>query len=243
MRSFRFEVVAFVVVVSAGFVYGSAFAQTQQARAQAQTQQPQAQAHTQPQAKEPAKPQAKPQAPSITGVGTTPTQEDMGNLAWASGAHGKDLPPGSGTAKQGAEIFAAKCAMCHGEEGQGVRQQPGAFSSIGGRPLVGPKKEGPNNPWMTPITNGAPFPEVIFNTIAVEMPMFRPGTLKVDEVYSLAAFIFWKNGYIKEDDVLNRETLVQIQLPNRVAFPASDDIFLDLKKRGCYETHGVCLGD
>ena len=241
MRSFRFEVLASVVVVSAGFVCGSALAQTQQARAQ--TQPPQTQPQTQPEAKAPTKPQAKPPAPSITGVGATPTQEDMGNLAWTSGAHGKDLPPGSGTAKQGAEIFAAKCSMCHGEEGQGVRQEPGAFSSIGGRPLVGPKKEGPNNPWGTPITNGAPFSEVIFNTIAVEMPMFRPGTLKADEVYSLAAFIFWKNGYIKEDDALNRETLPQIQMPNRRFFPASDDIFMDLKKRGCYETHGVCLGD
>ena len=192
--------------------------------------------------------QSKAQTPAITGVGTTPTAEDMGNLAWASGPSGKSLPEGSGTAKQGAAIFAAKCSMCHGADAQGVHWQPGALSPIGGLPLAFPggkpdaNKE-PHNPWGPPITKGAPFPEVIFNTIAVEMPMLRPGTLKAAEVYSLAAFIFFKNGLIKEDDVMNRNTLPKIQMPNRAFFPASDDIYMDMKKRGCYRTAGVCLGD
>src|SRR5437879_4398932 len=110
MRSFRFEVFASVVALLVGFVCVSVTAQTQQVRARAQTQQPQAQAQSQPrsQAKAQAKPKEKPQAPAITGIGTPATPEDMGNLAWASGPSGHDLPPGSGTAKQGAEIFAAK---------------------------------------------------------------------------------------------------------------------------------------
>src|SRR5690242_11856998 len=32
---------------------------------------------------------------------------------------GAGLPAGSGTAAQGATIYAAKCAACHGEEGRG----------------------------------------------------------------------------------------------------------------------------
>src|SRR5262245_5778741 len=32
---------------------------------------------------------------------------------------GKGLPPGGGTAAQGASIFAEKCAPCHGPEGKG----------------------------------------------------------------------------------------------------------------------------
>ena len=187
-------------------------------------------------------------APAITGVGTTPTQEDLGNLAWASGPSGKSLPPGSGTAKQGADIFLAKCSMCHGANAQGVHWQPGELSPVGGLPLARPGGTGAPNkeahsPWAPPITSGAPFPEVIFNTIAVEMPMLRPGTLKADEVYSLAAFIFFKNGLIKEDDVMNRETLPKIQMPNRAFFPDSDDVYMDMTKRGCYRTHGVCLAD
>lgn len=192
--------------------------------------------------------QTKSQEPAITGVGSTPTQEDMGNLAWTSGPSGKSLPPGSGTAKLGANIFLAKCSMCHGAEAQGIHWQPGQFSPVMGLPLARPGgSNAPNkearSPWIPPITSGAPFPEVIFNTIAVEMPMLRPGTLKADEVYSLAAFIFFKNGLVKEDDVMNRDSLPKVQMPNRVFFPTSDAAYLDMKKRGCYQTHGVCLGD
>ena len=32
---------------------------------------------------------------------------------------GSGLPPGSGTPADGARIFAAKCAVCHGENGKG----------------------------------------------------------------------------------------------------------------------------
>ena len=32
---------------------------------------------------------------------------------------GTGLPAGSGTPQQGAEVFAAKCAVCHGENGKG----------------------------------------------------------------------------------------------------------------------------
>ena len=45
---------------------------------------------------------------------------------------GKGLPPGSGSAKQGAAVYAQKCALCHGENG--VNPAPGIL------PLVGPSK-------------------------------------------------------------------------------------------------------
>ena len=45
---------------------------------------------------------------------------------------GNGLPPGSGTAKQGAAIYSQKCALCHGENG--VNPRPG-YS-----PMVGPTK-------------------------------------------------------------------------------------------------------
>lgn len=89
----------------------------------------------------------------------------------------------------------------------------------------------------------APMPTVLFNTIAVEMPMFRPGTLNPNQVYALTAFILFKNGIIKEEEAMNQETLPKVQMPNRNSFPASDDVYMDMKKRGCYKTYGVCLGN
>jgi len=188
--------------------------------------------------------QAQTAAP-YSGIGTAPTQEDMGNLAWTAGPSGKELPPGSGTATQGARLYLGRCAMCHGPAGEGVKWESGAFS-----PLHGPRLAGGNGipVWqrapglVTTIAYTAPFAEVIFNTIAVEMPEFQPGTLTPDQVYALTAFILSKNGIIKQDEVMNRETLPKVQMPNRSTFPASDEVYMDMNKRGCYQTYGYCLG-
>src|SRR4030095_2295276 len=45
---------------------------------------------------------------------------------------GTGLPPGSGTPEQGSTIFAAKCAVCHGENGKGGS----AGGGVGGQPLT-----------------------------------------------------------------------------------------------------------
>jgi len=49
-----------------------------------------------------------------------------------------------------------------------------------------------------------------------------------------------ENGLIQEDEVMDRETLPKVQMPNRNAFPASDEIYMDMWKRGCIETYGEC---
>ena len=52
------------------------------------------------------------------GLGQKLTEEDI--KAWDITVlpDGTNLPPGSGTASQGAKIFAEKCALCHGEGGK-----------------------------------------------------------------------------------------------------------------------------
>jgi hypothetical protein len=41
------------------------------------------------------------------------------------------------------------------------------------------------------------------------------GWLKPDEVYALTAFLLYKNGVIKEDEVLDQTTLPEVKMPNR----------------------------
>ena len=176
-------------------------------------------------------------------VGSPPTKEDLGNVAWTAGPSGKDLPSGSGTAKQGTQIYLVKCSMCHGRDGEGVRWAPMALS-----PLYGPRLAGGNGVptynrppgRVTTMAYTVPWATAIFDTIAVEMPFFRAGTLTPDEVYSLTAFVLFKNNLIKEDEVMDRETLPKVQMPNRNAYPASDEVYMDMKKRGCYEKYGIC---
>jgi hypothetical protein len=49
--------------------------------------------------------------------GTTPSEEEIRAWDISIGPAGKELPPGSGTAKEGAKIYAQKCAVCHGPTG------------------------------------------------------------------------------------------------------------------------------
>src|SRR5689334_15265378 len=52
-------------------------------------------------------------------VGRAPTAEEIRSVDTYSGPAGKELAAGKGTAKEGAELFAQKCAHCHGATGKG----------------------------------------------------------------------------------------------------------------------------
>ena len=53
-------------------------------------------------------------------VGRPPTEAEVRAWDHTVGSDGKELPPGSGTAVEGAKTFAAKCSMCHGKNGEGI---------------------------------------------------------------------------------------------------------------------------
>src|SRR5579862_6815909 len=64
------------------------------------------------------------QAPDYANVGRAPSDEEVRAWNIAIGPEGKELPPGSGTAKDGAKIFATKCAVCHGATAEGTQMGP-----------------------------------------------------------------------------------------------------------------------
>jgi cytochrome c len=54
------------------------------------------------------------------GVGRPPTAEEIRALDISISPTGEELPPGRGTAKEGAKLFEQKgCVGCHGAEGTG----------------------------------------------------------------------------------------------------------------------------
>jgi cytochrome c len=50
------------------------------------------------------------------------------------------------------------------------------------------------------------------------MPWPQPKTLTDNEVYALTAYILALNKIIREDDVMNAETLPKVKMPNREGF-------------------------
>jgi cytochrome c len=151
----------------------------------------------------------KPQAPGTTGIGRPATAGDI--VAFAIPADGKGLPPGGGTAAQGAQIYAAKCASCHGDQGQGTPNGP---------QLVAPV------PWQVggPITMGnfAPYAPPIFGYIWGSMPYDNPQTLTPDETYALTAWILAQHHIIGDNDRMDAQTLPQVKMPNHDNFRQGD---------------------
>src|SRR3954464_8613494 len=53
------------------------------------------------------------------GVGRVPSAEELRAWDISIGPTGEELPPGRGTTKDGAQMYRAKCAGCHGATGIG----------------------------------------------------------------------------------------------------------------------------
>src|SRR4249920_2708464 len=139
------------------------------------------------------------------GVGRTPTPEEIRAWDISIGPNGDELPPGHGTAKEGAQLYRAKgCAGCHGAAGVGATA-----------PIL--KSKDPTNPnlWargrILPLR--APFATIVWDYINRGMPLNREGTLSPDEVYALTAYLLFINDVIPEDQVLDQQNLAKVKMP------------------------------
>jgi mono/diheme cytochrome c family protein len=142
-------------------------------------------------------------------LGRTPTEAELRAWDHAVGPDGKELPAGSGSAVEGAKIYGAKCSFCHGKNAEGVFPYARLAGGVGTL----------NTP--TPIRSSGsylPYATTIWDFINRAMPREAEGTLSPNEVYALTAFILFKNGTIKETDVLDKKSLVEVQMPNRDGF-------------------------
>jgi S-disulfanyl-L-cysteine oxidoreductase SoxD len=142
-------------------------------------------------------------------LGRTPTEAEVKAWDHAVGPEGKELPAGSGSAVEGAKLFAARCSFCHGKNAEGIFPWPRLAGGVGTL----------NTP--TPIRSSGsylPYATTIWDFINRAMPRDAEGTLSPSEVYALTAFILFKNGTIKETDVLDKKSLVEIKMPNRDGF-------------------------
>ena len=142
------------------------------------------------------------------GIGRPATEEDI--RAWNIDVSptGEGLPPGQGTVKQGAQVYAGKCAACHGPTG-----------------IEGPKDRlvGGQNTLATPkpvrtVGSYWPYATTLYDYINRAMPFNAPQSLTPDEVYSVIAWLLFQNQIIAEDAVINAQTLPKIEMPNRNGF-------------------------
>ena len=140
------------------------------------------------------------------GVGRTPTAEEIRRMDISIGPTGEELPPGRGTAKEGALVFEHKgCMACHGVAGAG-----------GGLAPILQSKQGQDVPiWkrerILPLRS--PFATTVWDYINRGMPAGYEGTLTANEVYSLTAYLLFLNKVIPEDEVLDKQSLPKVKMP------------------------------
>lgn len=129
---------------------------------------------------------------------------------------GAGLPAGSGSVADGARVYQARCASCHGPTGT----------------------EGPNNrlvgtePWeefptTSTVGNYWPYATTLYDYLVRAMPLDAPGSLTPDETYAVIAWILHQNGIVPADAVMNRTTLPDVEMPARDRFVADDRLESD----------------
>jgi len=139
------------------------------------------------------------------GVGRTPTAEELRRMDISIGPNGEELPPGRGSAKEGAQLYMQKaCVGCHGVGGTG-----------GLAPILVSKQSADVPVWkrerILPLR--APNATIVWDYINRGMPLGQEGTLKPNEVYSLTAYLLFLNKVIPEDQVLDKENLPKVKMP------------------------------
>ena len=154
--------------------------------------------------------------PSTFGFGRIASREEIDSLNIDVAPDGVGLPPGSGTVTEGYKLYAQKCAVCHGKTGREgpydklVDSTEVDFSLRGNRTI--------GNYW--------PYATTLYDYLHRAMPYNSPGTLSPGEVYSLTAFLLFKNHIIDSTITIDSKNLPQVVMPARELF------FVDDRKGG-----------
>ena len=151
---------------------------------------------------------AQPKAPATFGIGRPATPAEIAALDIDVGPDGVGLPPGHGSAADGAPLYAARCAGCHGKTGK-----EGPNDVLVGR-LPGDAFPFARDP-RAPKTIGSywPYATTVFDYIRRAMPPDQPGSLRDDEVYGLVAYLLTLNELIPADAVIDAASLPKVKMP------------------------------
>lgn len=152
------------------------------------------------------------------GIGRAATAAEI--AAWDIDVRGdfKGLPAGSGSVKQGEDIWEAKCASCHGPFGD----SNSVFAPIAGGTTAQDVERGRVAALARPGEQRTMLMKIsristLWDYINRAMPWNAPKTLSTDEVYAVSAYILNLGRVVPDDFVLTERNIADVQkrLPNR----------------------------
>ena len=161
-------------------------------------------------------------------IGTPLTPAEIKGFDSMVSPEGDNLPVGHGTSKEGEEIYAKRCEVCHGKNGRNgisrhlVAGSPGhVFAGTFDDKIFGGPTFYPN-------------PIIAWDYINRAMPPTAPGSLSPNEVYAVVAYLYYQNGMIAENDEMNEKSLPKVVMPNRNGFVPAKPVYPPEKKPSWY---------
>jgi cytochrome c len=160
--------------------------------------------------------------PARFALGRAATKAELAAWDIDVGPDGADLPPGRGTYAEGVKLYAAKCAACHGQRGEGLGQGAAAYPRIIGREPREGFPFGADAKHVRTVGNYWPYATTLFDYVRRAMPLTAPGSLSDSETYSLVAYLLAENEILGRDVVLDAAALRQVKMPARDRFVPDD---------------------
>jgi len=123
---------------------------------------------------------------------------------------GTGLPEGSGDVATGEQIFSERCAVCHGDFGEGVGRWP---------VLAGGQGTLTNDRPVKTIGSYWPYLSTVYDYIHRAMPFGEAQSLQPDEVYAITAYLLYMNDIVTDEEfTLSKENFTSIHMPNEDNF-------------------------
>ena len=171
---------------------------------------------------------------SIPGIGRPATTLEIAGWDIAVRGDGHNLPPGSGTAKEGEELYVTHCAACHGDFGEGLERWPALMGGRGSLRSDQPRRT------IGSFWQHAP---AVFDYIRRAMPYAAPQSLSNDEYYAITAYVLFLNELIGEEDKVDAASLTKLAMPNRDGFvlEARPDTENDACMNNCRQGRAVTV--
>ena len=149
------------------------------------------------------------------GFGRVATPEEIRRADTDVTPNGDGLPRDRGSVTEGAALYKARCASCHGSTGvegpqnQLVGREPADSFPYGRDPeLLGRRTIGSYWPYAT----------TLYDYINRAMPQDAPGSLRPHDVYAVVAYLLYRNNIVKSDAIMSDETLPRVRMPARYRF-------------------------
>jgi len=148
------------------------------------------------------------------GIGRVATPDEIAAWDFDVRPDGLGLPEGGMSVIDGEEVFLDKCAVCHGDFGEGAGRWPVLSGGQGTLEDDRPVKT---------IGSYWPYLSTAYDYIYRAMPFGEAGTLTADETYGIVAYLLYVNDIVEDEEfVLSNENFNDIKLPNEANFIDDD---------------------